>query len=180
MNLPNWLTLSRILLVPAFVASLLVRFEDYEYYGLAIFLVASATDWLDGWIARRRNQVTTLGKLLDPLADKLLVCAAFISLAQIRPEEVKAWMVVIIVSREFAVTGLRNIAAAKGVTIAASSLGKVKMVGQTIAIVLLILGRDRLGAGGFLVPTALWLSVTLAFVSMVHYFFRFARDTGFD
>src|SRR5207244_3844813 len=83
MNLPNWLTMARILVVPAIVALLLVR---YEIYGLVLFVLASVTDWLDGWLARRRNQVTTLCKLLDPLADKLLVCAAFISLAQIRPD----------------------------------------------------------------------------------------------
>lgn len=176
MNLPNWLTVGRILVMPAMVALLLVR---YEGYGLALFVIGSATDWLDGWLARRRNQVTTIGKLLDPLADKLLVCAAFISLAQIRPEEVKAWMVVIIVSREFAVTGLRNIAATKGVTIAASMLGKLKMVGQTAAVVLLLLGRERLGPFGILAPIVLWMAVAMAFISMMHYFVRFARQGGF-
>ena len=177
MNLPNGLTLSRILLVPALVAFLLAR---YETLGLAVFIVGAITDLLDGWLARRRNQVTTLGKLLDPLADKLLICSAFIALAQIRPDDVKAWMVVIIVSREFAVTGLRNIASSKGVTIPASQLGKVKTVGQSIAIILLLLGRERLGVFGMLVPVVLWLAVLLAFVSMGQYFSRFARNAGFD
>jgi len=185
MNLPNWLSFSRILLVPAFVALLLVR---YQKYALAVFLIALATDWLDGFLARRRSQVTTLGKLLDPLADKLLICSAFIALAQIDAErvchggspEVRAWMVVIIVSREFAVTGLRSIAMAKGVAIPASRLGKLKMIGQSVAVVLLILGRGWLGRFGLLVPIVLWAAVALAFLSMVQYFRRFARESGFD
>ena len=176
-NLPNALSLGRILLVPAMVALLLERWEEH---GLAVFLIAALTDLLDGWVARRRNQVTTLGKLLDPLADKLLVCSAFIALAQTHPRDVKAWMVVIIVSREFAVTGLRNIASTKGVTLSASHLGKAKTVGQMAAIVLLLLGRERLGAVGGLVPIVLWAAVVMAFVSMLQYFVRFARQAGFD
>lgn len=177
MNLPNWLSFARILLVPALVALLLVK---SEIVGLLVFLVAVATDWLDGWLARRTNQVTTLGKLLDTLADKLLICSAFISLTQMRPDEVRAWMVVIIVSREFAVTGLRTIASTKGVIIQASPLGKWKMAGQCAAVALLILGNDRLGRLGVIVPWVLWIAVALAFVSMMQYFVRFTRETGFD
>ena len=177
MNLPNGLTLIRILLVPVFVALLFVRYEEHA---LAVFLVATFTDWLDGWLARRRNQVTTLGALLDPLADKLLICSAFISLGHIRPDDVQPWMVVIIVSRELAVTGIRNIAAMQGVAIPASNLGKLKMAGQALTVVLLIFGRDRLGWLSGFVPVLLWLTVVVAFVSMFQYAFNFAKKGDFS
>ena len=118
-NLPNALTLFRIFLVPFLVVVLLTKFTAREFVGLAIFLVAAVTDFLDGWLARRRNQTTKLGALLDPIADKLLMSAAFISLVEMDPMHVPAWMVVIIIGREFAVSGLRSIAAQQGVTIAA-------------------------------------------------------------
>src|SRR5687768_6662110 len=139
-NLPNALTLLRIFLVPFLVVVLLTKFSGREYAGLAIFLVAAMTDFFDGWIARRQKKVTRLGTLLDPIADKLLMSAAFISLVEMDPTHVPAWMVVIIIGREFAVSGLRSIASQHGVTIAASPLGKGKMVSQVIAISLLILG----------------------------------------
>ncbi|MCU1349464.1 MAG: CDP-diacylglycerol--glycerol-3-phosphate 3-phosphatidyltransferase, partial [Acidobacteria bacterium] len=123
-NLPNSLTLFRIFLVPFLVAVLLTKFTGKEYVGLGIFLVAAFTDFLDGFFARRRNQMTRLGALLDPIADKLLMSAAFISLVELGLA--KAWMVVIIIGREFAVSGLRSIAAQQGVTIGASPLGKGK------------------------------------------------------
>src|SRR3954471_7641425 len=141
-NLPNALTLLRIFLVPFLVVVLLTKFTGREYVGLAIFLVAALTDFFDGWIARRRNQTTRMGALLDPIADKLLMSAAFISLVEMDPTHVPAWMVVIIIGREFAVSGLRSIAAQQGVTIAASPLGKTKTISQVVAISFLILGYE--------------------------------------
>jgi CDP-diacylglycerol--glycerol-3-phosphate 3-phosphatidyltransferase len=136
MNLPNGLTLMRIFLVPLLVAVLLTKYN--VLIAALIFLAASLTDLLDGYYARKRGQVTTLGILLDPVADKLLISSAFISLVQL--QVVPAWMVVIIIGREFAVSGLRSIAAAQGFTIDASELGKIKMATQVAAITLLILG----------------------------------------
>ena len=173
-NLPNALTLFRIFLVPFLVVVLLTKFSGREYAGLAIFLVAAVTDFLDGWIARRRNQMTRLGALLDPIADKLLMSAAFISLVEMDPRHVPAWMVVIIVGREFAVSGLRSIAAQQGVTIAASPLGKGKMISQVVAISLLILGHE-LGEFRLIGKVALWVVMLFALVSAVDYFVKFAR-----
>src|SRR5215208_2667486 len=145
MNLPNSLTLVRMFLVPLLVVVLLTEFEGRqiagipkELVGAGIFGLASLTDWLDGYLARRRRQVTWLGQMLDPIADKLLTSAAFISLVQL--DLAPAWMVALIIGREFAVTGLRSLAYAKGITIAASSLGKFKMASQVTAILLLLLG----------------------------------------
>ena len=138
MNGPNLLTLSRIFLVPVLVGALLsdsTWFDigfSHEILALLIFLAAAGTDLLDGYLARRWSQVTTLGMLLDPVADKLLVSAALISLVDIH--RVPSWMVILIISREFAVTGLRSIAASAGFTIAASELGKTKMGAQVLAI----------------------------------------------
>lgn len=141
MNLPNTLTLSRIFVVPLLVVVLLTPFSEgfgvpRHILGVALFLAAALTDYLDGQIARRRNQVSRLGKLLDPIADKLLISAALISLVenQLAP----AWAVVIIIGREFAVTGLRSIAAAEGIVIDASRMGKFKMLSQVVAVALLI------------------------------------------
>lgn len=147
MNLPNALTLFRIFLVPLLVVVLLTEVaEDWfgvsqQLLGVGLFLAAALTDFLDGYIARRRGQVTTLGTLLDPLADKLLISAAFISLVENRLAP--AWAVVIIIARELAVSGLRAIAAAEGFTIAASKMGKLKMAAQVVAITLLILGSSE-------------------------------------
>ncbi len=171
-NLPNALTLSRIFLVPFLVVVLLTKFSGREYAGLAIFLVAAVTDFFDGYIARKRNQMTRLGAMLDPIADKLLMSAAFISLVEL--QYAKAWMVCIIIGREFAVTGLRAIAAQQGVTIAASPLGKGKMVSQVIAISLLILGHE-LGEFLFIGNLALWVVMLFALASAVDYFVKFAR-----
>jgi CDP-diacylglycerol--glycerol-3-phosphate 3-phosphatidyltransferase len=171
-NLPNSLTLFRIFLVPLLVVVLLTKFSGREYAGLAIFLVAAITDFFDGFIARRRNQITRLGTLLDPIADKLLMSAAFISLVEL--QYAKAWMVVIIIGREFAISGLRSIASQQGVTIAASSLGKGKMVSQVVAISLLILGHE-LGQFLFIGTIALWVVMVFALVSAVDYFVKFAK-----
>jgi CDP-diacylglycerol--glycerol-3-phosphate 3-phosphatidyltransferase len=142
MNLPNSITLLRIFIVPLLVVVLLTKFSE-SWFGVpqhvlavVLFLLAAFTDWLDGYLARRRRQVSRLGILLDPIADKLLISAAFISLVENRLAP--AWAVVIIIGREFAVSGLRSIAAAEGWAIAASPMGKFKMVSQVVAIALLI------------------------------------------
>ena len=145
MNGPNLLTLLRIFFVPLLVAALLGAdfsapwmgsFHLSDTFALLIFLAAAATDLLDGYLARRWGQITTVGTLLDPIADKLLISAALISLVDIH--RVPAWMVILIIGREFAVSGLRSIAAAGGYTIEASELGKSKMVAQVAAIALVI------------------------------------------
>lgn len=168
MNLPNAVTLSRIFLVPVLVTLLLTEYD--APLAACVFLAASLTDVLDGYLARRRNQVTTLGMLLDPLADKLLICSAFVSLVEL--QLVAAWMVVIIIGREFAVTGLRSIAASQGFTIDASDLGKLKMGTQVAAITLLIFGNEysSLAAAG---EIALWMVVVFAIVSAIGYFRTF-------
>jgi len=173
LNLPNALTLLRIFLVPLLVVVLLTRTHGGLFLGAGIFGLGVLTDYLDGYFARRRNQVTRLGILLDPVADKLLTAAAFISLVEMGAAP--AWMVVIIVGRELAVTWLRNLAAARGVLIPASGLGKLKMISQVVAILLLILGRRfaLLAPAGLL---ALWAVVALAIVSGVAYFRRFWRE----
>lgn len=175
-NLPNTLTLSRIFLVPLLVVVLLTRTEGWQLIGAGIFAVAALTDWLDGYLARRRRQITTLGIMLDPVADKMLISAAFISLVQIGLAP--AWMVVVIVGREFAVTGLRMVAVEKGVMIPASPLGKGKMATQVIAILLLILGETFLGPVASVAPAALWLTVVLALWSGVDYFVRFYKKVS--
>mgnify|MGYP001615946219 FL=1 len=181
MTLPNALTLSRIFFIPLLLAVLLrkqVEIEtpwiilSKEMVALPIFLAAALTDLLDGIIARRRRQVSTLGTLLDPVADKLLISAAFICLVELG--RVPAWMVVVIVGREFAVSGLRSIAAAEGYMIEASELGKTKMVLQVIAVSLLLAGAhspflSRLGVA------AVWVVLVFAVVSAVDYFMKFWR-----
>ena len=170
MNLPNALTLLRIFLVPVLVVVLLTRAGGGPFLGAGIFGLAVLTDYLDGFFARRNNQVTRLGILLDPIADKLLTAAAFLSLVEL--DAVPAWMVMIIVGREFAVTGLRNIAAGRGVLIPASGLGKGKMVAQVVCIFLLLLGRSYPVLHGPAL-VALWLVVVLALVSGFDYFRKF-------
>lgn len=187
LNIPNLLTIFRIFLVPFLVVVLLTKFEGKEYWGLAIFLLAAATDVLDGWLARRRGQVTSLGILLDPVADKLLISAALISLVELQrggEPIVPAWMVVVIVGREFAMTDLRSLAYKKGVKMAASVWGKFKMGSQVLAISLLILGEkgrpveDATGFPGlifYMGRAALWLVVSLAILSLVDYLFKARR-----
>jgi len=182
-NLPTWITIIRIFLTPVLVAVLLTKTTGLEHLnlswqtvGVIIFLVAALTDWLDGWLARRRDQVTTLGILLDPIADKLLTSAAFISLVEIGAA--RAWMVWVIVGREFAIDGLRMIASSQGVTIAASAWGKYKTITQIIAIVLLILGNRYLGKWDLAGDLALWAVVVLAIFSAADYFMKFSRRLG--
>jgi CDP-diacylglycerol---glycerol-3-phosphate 3-phosphatidyltransferase len=172
MNLPNSLTLARIFLVPIVVAFLLtVDIRIWAFWGAILFLAAALTDLLDGYLARRRKQVTTLGRLLDPIADKLLISSALVALIQL--EIVDAWMVAIIIGREFVVSGLRSIAAHEGFSIDVSTLGKGKMVTQVAAVVGLILGRKY---GGWVQTTAevlLWVVVFFALISMIQYFREF-------
>jgi len=171
-NLPNALTLLRIFLVPFLVVVLLTKFDGRETVGLLIFLTAVATDFLDGWLARRRGEITTLGTLLDPIADKLLISAAFISLVELGLAP--AWMVVVVIGREFAVSGLRAIASGRGIIIPASNWGKAKMFTQITAASLLILAlrHDAFALPGLV---ALWLVVGVALISGTEYFVRFLR-----
>jgi CDP-diacylglycerol---glycerol-3-phosphate 3-phosphatidyltransferase len=172
MNLPNALTIARIFLVPIVVAVLLTgEMRIRVFWGASLFLAAALTDLLDGYLARRRKQVTTLGRLLDPIADKLLISSALIALVQLNIA--KAWMVAIIIGREFAVSGLRSIAAHEGFSIDVSKLGKGKMVTQVAAVVGLILGYRY---GGWVEETAfilLWAVVFFALISMAQYFREF-------
>jgi CDP-diacylglycerol--glycerol-3-phosphate 3-phosphatidyltransferase len=147
-----------------------------ELVGAAIFSVASLTDWLDGYFARRRKQVTAFGQFVDPLADKLLTVAAFVSLVQMGLAP--AWMVAIILGRDFAVTALRSFAYTRGVAMPASPLGKIKMVAQIVAILALILGKEHLQEFAVIGKVALWVSVVTALVSAADYFRRFNLFTG--
>ncbi len=178
MNLPNALTLGRIFLVPLLVVVLLTKFEEpvilgvkKELLGAAIFGLASLTDWLDGYLARRRQQITALGQLMDPLADKLLITAALVSLVQM--DLAPAWMVAVVLGREFAVTVLRSLAHSRGVSIPASPLGKFKMVSQVVAILLLILAGEGLPILLLLGRVALWVAVVAAVASALDYYRRF-------
>jgi CDP-diacylglycerol--glycerol-3-phosphate 3-phosphatidyltransferase len=177
LNLPNSLTVLRIFLVPFLVVVLLTKFEGKEFLGAFIFLVAAATDFLDGYIARRRQQITNLGILLDPIADKLLISAALISLVEqgVAP----AWMVVVIIGREFAVSGLRSVATQRGLVIPASIWGKFKMGTQVLAVVLLILGEKLPAEFQWAGQGVLWLVVMVAVLSAVDYFVKFYRRLGF-
>jgi len=166
-NVPNTLTVSRIFLAPLLVVVLLTEFPDKEFWGLAIFLLAALTDLLDGIIARRTGRTTDTGALLDPIADKLLMSAAFISLVGL--DLAPAWIVFCIVAREFAVTGLRMVALQRGIAIAANEWGKAKTTSQVIAVSLLILG-DKLGHWQALSMVALWVALVLTMVSMFVYF----------
>ena len=137
MNLANKITLARVLMIPIFMIVLFSDFNNSNYIAALIFAIAAVTDALDGHIARSRNQITTFGKFIDPLADKLLVSSALISMVELGT--VPAWIVVIIIAREFTITGFRIIAASNGVTIAASPLGKIKTVTQLIAIIAILI-----------------------------------------
>jgi CDP-diacylglycerol---glycerol-3-phosphate 3-phosphatidyltransferase len=179
MNLPNLLTILRIFFVPLLVAALVQ--EDFrlqifgisiaqEFLALGTFLAAALTDLLDGYLARRWKQVTTVGTLLDPVADKLLISAALISLVQIRL--IPGWLAILIIAREFAVSGLRSIASAEGYTIKASDLGKTKMATQVVAISLMLISIRYKEWYGF---AMLWMYgvVFFALVSAIQYFAKF-------
>jgi CDP-diacylglycerol--glycerol-3-phosphate 3-phosphatidyltransferase len=185
MNLPNSLTVLRIFLFPILVVVLLTRQPNWNFWGLPvhfevwgvlILLVAAATDAMDGYFARKRREITTLGTLLDPIADKLLISAAFISLVSMGL--VQAWMVVIIIGREFVVVGLREIASVEGLVIPASPLGKTKMVLQVLAGCAVILTANH-PALKTLGTTLLWLVVISAVLSAIHYFQMFWSQINF-
>jgi CDP-diacylglycerol--glycerol-3-phosphate 3-phosphatidyltransferase len=186
-NLPNSITLIRIFSIPLLMWVLLSgRFSgvtgERELLASAIFIAASMTDGIDGYLARKRGQVTTMGILLDPIADKLLIAAAFIALVQLNPSLVPAWIAVVVVGREFLVSGLRQIAAAEGFTIEASELGKFKMVVQIVAVVAVILDhhwQEWTVSGQYFLPIhwiaylAVWFMVCVSLVSAVDYFVAF-------
>jgi CDP-diacylglycerol--glycerol-3-phosphate 3-phosphatidyltransferase len=179
MNLPITLTLLRIFFVPLLVVLLLTKGENLDLWAVGVFLLAATTDLLDGYFARRRRQITTLGILLDPIADKLLTSAAFISLVELGLAP--AWMVVIIVGREFAVSGLRSIASAQGYVLKASELGKTKMVMQVAAVTAIVLQEHILVLQRIYLGTILlWLVVLFALISAAQYFWDFRKklETG--
>ena len=191
MNLANKLTLLRIFLVPVFLIFFLVEGIDYgTIVATIVFIVASITDQLDGHIARSRNQITTFGKFMDPLADKLLVTAVFVCLVQIGM--IPAWAVIIILSREFAVSGLRSIAASIGLVIAASWWGKIKTVTQMLAILLFLLTVNIMTIGntnllvnffpGFLVASNIvfYICVVITIISGIDYFIKNRKVITFD
>jgi CDP-diacylglycerol--glycerol-3-phosphate 3-phosphatidyltransferase len=170
MNLPISLTLLRIFFVPLVVVLLLTSGRNIDLWAVVVFLLAATTDLLDGYLARKRGQVTSLGILLDPIADKLLTSAAFISLVYLHL--VSAWMAMIIIGREFAVSGLRAIASAEGFSLEVSELGKTKMVFQVVAITVIILER-RLPLLRLPGNVLLWLVVLFALASAGQYFISF-------
>lgn len=159
--------------MPLLVVILLTKFDGKEFVGLAVFLLASLTDFLDGFIARRRQQITKLGKLLDPAADKLLTSAAFISLVELGLAP--AWMVVVIIAREFAVSSLRSLAASENVVLGAIASGKVKTVSQIVAISLLII-YNQLGEFERLATISLWVAMLASLYSGIEYFIRFGPE----
>ena len=179
MNLPIGLTLTRIVAVPLLILFLISSSRVHALIAAAIFTAAALTDWLDGVLARRRNQVTTLGTLLDPIADKLLVAAALVSLLTI--DKIAAWVVVVIIGRELAVTGLRAVSAGHGVIVPASRLAKWKTVTQYVAITFLILDR---GVPRDFLPFhllswgTLWVALGFTVLSGADYFYRFLLKAG--
>ncbi len=187
MNLPNYITLSRIAAIPLIVWILTTSYFSAKQLTLRVvlasglFILASITDGLDGYLARRRGQITTMGMLLDPLADKLMIAALYIALVRLIPEIVSVWVVIIILGREFLISGLRSIAASEGFTIEASELGKFKMVVQIVSIVAAILSLrwNEWVFGPIVIPVRLtaimsiWFMVLVAVISAVDYFWGF-------
>ncbi|NLJ72938.1 MAG: CDP-diacylglycerol--glycerol-3-phosphate 3-phosphatidyltransferase [Syntrophomonadaceae bacterium] len=172
MNLPNALTISRILLIPVFIIALLVDTPRYDLIALGVFLIASFTDTLDGYLARKLKQITKLGIILDPLADKILITAAMITFVELG--RMSGWIAIVIIAREFAVTGLRAVKAEDGVIIAASNLGKLKTVTQIIACMLLI--APSLYQPYIAFPIGIWamyLAVVITVLSGIEYFYKF-------
>jgi CDP-diacylglycerol---glycerol-3-phosphate 3-phosphatidyltransferase len=187
-NLPNYITLSRIAAIPLIVWILTTRYFSAQQATLrvslaaGIFILASITDGLDGYLARRRGQITTMGMLLDPLADKLMIAALYIALVTLIPSIVSVWVAIIIVGREFLISGLRAIAASEGFTIEASELGKLKMVVQIVSIVAAIFAlrwNEWVFFGRFVIAVRLvavmsiWFMVAVSVISAVDYFWGF-------
>lgn len=177
MNLPNKLTLFRVVLVPFFVAFLLNQYvnEYFNIIALVIFIVASLTDLLDGKIARKYNLVTNFGKFMDPLADKLLVCSAIICLIEL--ERIPSWIVVIIIAREFVISGFRLIASDNGVVIAASMWGKYKTTFQMIMVILMIVNLPQLQ---LVTDIVMWIATILTVVSLIDYLVKNKQVIGRD
>jgi len=173
MNGPLALTYLRILAVPILVVLLLSDFRGNHIAAFAVFILAMLTDMLDGFWARRKKQITVLGQLLDPTADKLLVVSALVCL--VGTGAVPAWMAVIIIGREIAITGFRAMASAKGINIPASALGKIKMILETGTIGILLLGEGVLGEFYVLSKVGLWLTVAAALISASEYYLRYGR-----
>lgn len=187
MNLPNSITLTRIFSIPLLIWILSTnRFQgtggEQELLASALFIAASITDGIDGYLARKRDQITTMGILLDPLADKLLIAAAFVTLVQFNPSLVPAWMAVVIIGREFLVSGLRSIAASEGFTIEASDLGKFKMLVQIVSVAAVILDHHwkvwpiysfYVFPVDWIARVAIWFMVFLSLASAIDYFVAF-------
>lgn len=174
MNVPNLLSISRILSVPVFIVLMLRPTPERAFWAGVVFSLASITDWFDGYLARKWGQVTRIGKLLDPVADKILIASALILLVEVNPTLVPSWIAIIIIGREIAVTGLRAMAAAENVVIPAESLGKYK-VGAQITAILSFLFSYPIGAEWprLLGTAALWLAMVLALYSGGLYFFNY-------
>ena len=170
MNTPNKLTIARMIIVPFLVIFLLTGWggEAHRYISLTLFVVASVTDWFDGYLARKNNLVTNFGKFMDPLADKLLVCSAMICMIDLK--RLPAWFVIIIIAREFIISGFRLIAAENGIVIAANYWGKFKTASQMIMIILLILHFD--GIFVILEQIFIWLSLALTIISLITYIWQ--------
>jgi CDP-diacylglycerol--glycerol-3-phosphate 3-phosphatidyltransferase len=193
LNLPNSLTLARVLMIPVFIFFLAtsalfdLNLGDRAFIAAFIFFFASMTDWMDGYIARRTGQITKLGKLFDPIADKLLTSSALILLVALN-NQIPAWIAIVIIGREFAVTGLRAAASAEGCVIPAYEGGKAKMVFQTIAIIALLLNMDiersrflsyKMYLDPYMIGTvSLWLAMALAVISGIQYFVNFWDKIG--
>jgi len=189
-NLPNSITMTRIIMIPLFLWILSPHFPwagpsgTQEILASILFVLASITDGLDGYLARKRGQITTMGMLLDPLADKIMVTAAFVALVAYNPQVVKVWIVVVIVGREFLISGLRSIAASEGFTISASELGKLKTVVQIVSVVSAILAHrwHHWQIGVLTIPVywyavaAIYFAALVAIISAVDYFIGFWKQ----
>ncbi len=187
MNLPNSITMSRIIMIPLFLWILSPHFPwqgpegTQEIVASVLFVLASITDGLDGYLARKHGLITTMGMLLDPLADKIMVTAAFVALVAYNPEVVKVWIVVVIIGREFLISGLRSIAASEGFTVTASELGKLKTVVQIVSVVSAILAHrwDSWQIGPIVIPVkwyaiaAIYFAALVSVISAVDYFIAF-------
>ncbi len=174
LNLPNGVTIIRVLAIPFILILLFYTGKGYQLFTALLFLLAAVTDTLDGYLARRRGMVTTLGKFLDPLADKLLIVTALIALIPAR--EIPVWMVIIIVGREIAITGLRGIAVSQDIIISASTLGKYKTVFEVASIVLLILNGSYFSVNFRPMGMVfLWIALGIAVISGVDYFRRYLK-----
>jgi CDP-diacylglycerol--glycerol-3-phosphate 3-phosphatidyltransferase len=189
MNLPNSLTLSRIVMIPIFLWILSSSFPwkgngTQELLASILFILASITDGVDGYLARKRAQVTTIGMLLDPIADKMMVTAALVALVSYMPQIVKVWITVVIIGREFLISGLRSIASSEGFTIQASDLGKLKTVVQIVAVVscLLAHGWYQWHVGFVIIPVywyavaSIYFAVAVSTISAIDYFVGFWKQ----